>query len=77
MARANNLPSEWMRIASKHRRLVPKGSPFSAFQRAMKGASAEYHGRTVRSNPGTSLGQLIVYGGIAYGLYWVLSQKKT
>ena len=70
MSRANNLPAEWQAIARKHRERVPAGSPFSRFERAMKEASDEYHGRgrTVRSNPGGGLLKWIVIGGIVYYL---------
>ena len=48
----NNLPSEWVAIARKHRNAVPAGSGFAAYKVAMRKASAEYHGgRPVESNP--------------------------
>lgn len=68
MARQNNLPSEWVDIARKHRERVPAGSPFSAFQKAMREASREYRGKPARRNPGPGLVEMIVIGGIAYYL---------
>ncbi len=68
MSRANNLPPRWEAIARKHRERGPAGSPFSAFQKAMREASEEYHGRPVRRNPGPGLLEIIVIGGIAYYL---------
>lgn len=68
MARKNNLPPEWVRVARRHRERVPAGSPFSAFERAMREASAEYHGRPVASNPGA--GGLVKLAIIA-GAVWI------
>ncbi len=68
MARKNNLPSEWVKIARKHRERVPAGAPFSAFKRAMRAASAEYRGRPTASNP--SGGGLLKLGLIA-GAVWL------
>ncbi len=69
MARANNLPPRWEEIARKHREAVPAGSPFSAFKKAMREASEEYHhGRATRRNPGPGLLELVLIGGAAYYL---------
>ncbi len=44
----------WQTILHKHMSAVPKGSPFPAFQAAVKSASAEYRGLTHRANPDTA-----------------------
>ncbi len=67
MARKNNLPSEWVRIARKHREKVPAGSSFTAHEKAMKAASAEYHGKPVASNPsGGGLVKLALIAGAVW-----------
>lgn len=67
MARKNNLPSEWVRIARKHRERVPAGSSFGTFKRAMREASEEYH-RPTASNP--TGGELLKFALLA-GAAWI------
>lgn len=67
-------PARWKAIQKKHLAAVPAGSPFSAYQRAMREASAEYRGETrhvARRNPAQKMGlvTLTAYAGGAYLLY--------
>jgi hypothetical protein len=76
MARPNNLPPRWVEIARKHRRRVPEGSPFEAYQEAMQAASAEYHGLPVRDNPGGGLLRTALIIGAVYLGYRALKGQQ-
>ncbi len=70
----------WQEIRRRHMRAVPKGSSFDAYQRALRAASAEYHGRSASgrrptaTNPGA--GNLVRFAALGLIAWWLVQRSQ-